>query len=260
MITAYLTYDKHSLQACALTCYSWYIAASPLLHQTLICPIYSQPEDRLTSPLLFLRKEAFGLTPLVKTLWFRGDDTNRVAFSLWQPDLHGSLSLYRFTRVNQLRIDYLDIPSFLSYIRWCPVSFLQSVRSLALKEPKGTRREIIYFIGLLQRLQDLRLLYDGVDPREEPAGDLTLIPLFVPPLRGSLTMRHSTGVELLKDMLDLFGGFRFRRMDLFNVDGTQLLFGACAKTLESVTLDPSDPIGEHLPLKSTHAPANDFRS
>jgi len=258
MIAAYSTYDKRSLRACTLTCYSWYIAVTPLLHQTLICPIYSPHKDSFRRPSLPFREEVFGLAPLVKTLWFRGNSTNRVALSLaWPHSCHILLPLYQFTRVNQLRIDYLDIPSFLPYILGYPTYFLPAVRSLALKEPKGTRREIIYFIGLFQHLQDLKLLYSENGHQEEPAGDLTLTPHFVPPLQGSLTMRHSTGVGLLKDMLDLFGDFRFRRMDLFKVDGTGLLLGACAKTLESVTLDPSDPIGEQLPLKSTHAPAND---
>jgi len=43
MIVAHLIYDKRSLLACSLTCYSWYyqdIAAAPHLHHTLITPTY----------------------------------------------------------------------------------------------------------------------------------------------------------------------------------------------------------------------------
>ena len=62
---------------------------------------------------------------------------------------------------------------------------------------------------------------------------------------------------LLKDVIDLFGGFRFCHMDLFQVDGMRLLLGACAKTLESVVLDPTDPRGERLSPTNTQIPAND---
>ena len=105
-------------------------------------------------------------------------------------------------------------------------------------------REITYFVGLFQHLHNLKLLYVQTDRREEPVGDLTLIPPFIPPLQGSLMMKRSTGVGLLKDTMQLFGGLRFRHMDLFQVDGTRLLLGACAQTLESVVLDPTDPRSE----------------
>jgi len=50
-----------------------------------------------------------------------------------------------------------------------------------------------------------------------------------------------TRVGILEDMIDMFGGMRFRCMDLRNVDGVQLLLDACAETLETLRLHPSDP-------------------
>jgi len=47
-----------------------------------------------------------------------------------------------------------------------------------------------------------------------------------------------------KDMIHLFGGIRFRYMDIFDVEGTRLLVGACAGTLETLRLYPTDPGGE----------------
>ena len=49
-------------------------------------------------------------------------------------------------------------------------------------------------------------------------------------------MRYSREVELLKFMVDLFGGLRFHSMDLYYVDGTQFLLDACAETLETLRL------------------------
>ena len=71
-------------------------------------------------------------------------------------------------------------------------------------------------------------------------------------------MSHSTRVGLLRDMIDLFGGVRFRHMDLCNVDGMRLLLDTCAKTLEMLRLYPTDPRGGGVSLKGVRAPANDF--
>jgi hypothetical protein len=71
-------------------------------------------------------------------------------------------------------------------------------------------------------------------------------------------MTHFKRVGLLKDMIDLFGGLRFRYILLYDVDGMRLLLDACAKTLKVVVLDPTDPRGKQLPLKCTEALANDF--
>jgi len=65
-------------------------------------------------------------------------------------------------------------------------------------------------------------------------------------------------VGFLKDMISLFGGIRFRYMNLYEVHGMWPLLDACAETLESVVLDPTDPLGEQLPLGGIQAPANDF--
>ena len=76
--------------------------------------------------------------------------------------------------------------------------FLPSVRSLALRAPIGSRRQIIYFIGLFRHLEDLKLLYDWDDPQARPVYDLTLTPPFVPPLQGRLVMVHFADVDLLE--------------------------------------------------------------
>ena len=57
-----------------------------------------------------------------------------------------------------------------------------TIRSLSLKAPKGSYRQIIYFTGLFRHLEDLKLLYN-YDPQDEPADNATPIPPFTPPLR-----------------------------------------------------------------------------
>jgi len=67
-----------------------------------------------------------------------------------------------------------------------------------------------------------------------------------------------TRVELLKDMIDLFAGLRFRRMELCNVDGIRLLLDACAKTLETLQLYSLDPRGKGFSLEYVSVSANAF--
>ena len=259
IITAHLIYETDSLFACSLTCYSWYIATIPHLHHTLITTTYGFDTDEKfvwPGPLQDMHK--FGLLPLIKKFHVRGKDYQVNGFSPrlfdYQIMRHWFPSL---TNVQELGIDYLNIPEFMSTIPRYFGHFLPTVRSLALREPKGSRRQIIYFIGLFQHLEDLKLLYDhldsqdDLDPQDEPPDDLTLVPSFAPPLQGQLTMVCFTRVELLKDMIVLFEGIRFHRMDLCNVAGMGLLLSACAETLETLRLYPTDPRGEGFSPEDT---------
>ncbi|KAF9643564.1 hypothetical protein BDM02DRAFT_3123277 [Thelephora ganbajun] len=243
MIIAHLIYDKRSLLACSLTCYSWYIAAVHHLHHTLIAqylfpPIY--PNLRWPKPLR--EADKLGLLPLVKKFQFHSEYYPGLSkFSTKQLNWCTLRHFSALTNVQELGLDYLDIPSFIPRIRWYFGHFSPTVRSLALREPTGSRRQILYFVGLFQHLDDLKLLYYRFRFHGGPTDDLGLIPLFAPPLRGRLTMTRLRGVGLFKDMIQLFGGIRFRYVDLFEVGGTRLLLGACAKTLETLRLYPTDP-------------------
>ena len=183
----------------------------------------------------------FGSLPLIKKFHVRGKDYQVNGFSPRLFDYHIMRHWFpSLTNVQELGIEYLNIPEFMSTIPRYFGHFLPTVRPLALRAPKGSRRQIIYFIGLFQHLEDLKLLYDQLDPQDEPPDDLSLIPSLVPPLQGQLTMLCFTRVELLKDMINLFGGIRFHRMDLCNVAGMGLLLSACEKTLEALRSYPTD--------------------
>ena len=179
--------------------------------------------------------------------------------AMFSPRLFNWRTLRQFSaliNVQELVIDYLDVPSFMPKIRRYFGHFSQTVRSLALRKPKGSRRQIIFFIGLFEHLEDLKLLYDVIYPQgEKTADNRSLVPSFIPPLRGRLTITcFGKDVGLLQDMIDLFGGIRFHHMDLFNVKGTRLLLGACAETLETLRLCPTDPHGLERPTgRSTDA-------
>ena len=79
---------------------------------------------------------------------------------------------------------------------------------------------------------------------QEGTADTDVVPLSVPPLRGRLTLTYLGRDELVKDVIAPFGGLRFRSMDFFGVECMHLLLDACAGTLETLWLYPTDPYGE----------------
>ena len=243
-IVSHLIYDTRTLCACTMISYSWYIAAVPHLYRTLIIELNVWAgKFRWPNPIRSMHR--LGLLPLAKSLSIQRDNGFKVGFSA---KLFSRRTLHQFsalTNVRQLRIDDLDIPSFMANIQRYFHHFLPTLRSLILKEPKGSHRQIIYFIGLFPYLDNLVLVSDTANSQVEPVDDLSLIPPSAPPLRGFLIIKNLARVGLLKDMIDLFGGIRFRQMDLFNVDGVPLLLDACAETLTILLLYPDDPRGEH---------------
>jgi len=242
MVIAHLINDTRGLLACTLTCYSWYIAAVPHLHHTLtISAWYLYPGAELRAA------HRLGLLPLVKKFQIHSGDPGD--YSEFSPKRFGYFGLRHFralTNVQELGIDHMDIPSFTPSVQLYFGHFFPTLRSLAMGEPKGSYRQIVHFIGLFRHLEDLKIVYNRADPQVPPGSDVTLIPPFVPPLRGRLTM-CSTGEGLFNDMIDLFGGIRFRHLDIFNVCETQLLLNACAETLETLRLYPTDPRGKQRP-------------
>ena len=264
MIVGNLRYDIYSLLACCLTCCSWYIAAAPHLHHTLITPAYIvRGNEKPWWPDSFRSMYKLGLFPLVKRFQVQGLDADPAwcGPATFSPELFDRRTLRQFSaliNVRELGIDYLDIPSFMPGIQRYFGHFLPTVRSLALKKPKGSCRQIVFFIGLFQHLDDFKLLDEYVEFQEEPTDDLTLVPRFTPPLRGRLKLGCFTRVGILEDMITVFRGVRFRYVDLFDADGARLLLDACAKTLETLRLHPYDPHREQVPLKVTQTLTNEL--
>ena len=252
MIIAHLTLDKRALLACCLTCYSCYIAAVPHLHHTLITRHLERGQEKFWWPHSFYEMHKLGLFPLVKRFQVHG------SFTCWMPEiptfspeLFDHHILHQFsslTNVRELGIDDLDIPSFMPKFQQYFNHFLPTVRSLALRRPRGSKRQIIFFIGLFQHLEDLRLPYRPVWARKEPPDDLTLVPFYSPPLRGKLTMWGSTWVGMLEQMVGLFR-IQFRHMDIMDSNRVQFLLNACGETLETLQFYPGQHQGEQVSLK-----------
>ena len=99
-----------------------------------------------------------GLLPFVKKFRVCVESSDTAMFSLKRLNWGILRQFSALTNVRELAIDYLDVPSFMPRIRRHFGHFSPTVRSLALRKPKGTSRQIIFFIGLFQHLDDLELL------------------------------------------------------------------------------------------------------
>ena len=229
-----------------MTCYSWYIAAVPHLHHSLTIDDNDILFDA-TGYGSFQESYRLGLLPLVKRLRIRQRGylseigTGLTPGRLCRRTFH---RLSALTNLRELGIDDLEVSRFMPRIRRCFGCFSPTLRFLTLRDPRGSCRQILYFIGLFPNLQDLKLHYIRLTDEQESTVDATLVPLSIPPLRGWLTLTCFTRVNLIEDIIALFGGLRFRHMDLFRVKCMRLLLDACAETLETLRLYPTDSYGE----------------
>jgi hypothetical protein len=240
-----------------MTCYSWYIAAVPHLHYSLTTDNeVTYPWDKdYWWPRPLRKSYKLGLLPLVRRFRIRLDSQPSIGLN-FNAKLLGRSTLRYFsalTNLQELGIDDLQIPSFMPKIQRYFGHFAPTLRFLALREPRGSCRQILYFIGLFPNLQDLKLCYFYPRTEVESAADSTLIPLSVPPLCGRLILTSFTREELMKDMIALFGGLHFRYMDLFRVTCVRLLLDACAETLETLRVYPTDPYSEDFSERYSEA-------
>ena len=251
MVTDHIFYDKRTLQACSLTCRSWYIAALPHLHHTLKIFIDGLRWSQSHWYVPIQRMNELGLCPLVKKLFIRAPFI-QVEFSLRLFNDHILLQFSALTNIRELSIYTLDISSFFPTVRQHFAHFLPTVRSLNLESPRGSSRQIVFFIGLFPHLEHLKLFHVLLAPQAGPSEDPTLVPPSIPPLRGRLVLIHFKRPEIPKDIISLFGGLRFHYMELFYAYGIRLLLDATAETLETLRLYPSDPRSEQVSSERIH--------
>ena len=103
--------------------------------------------------------------------------------------------------------------------------------------------QLLYFLGLFPNLDDIEIEYyptSKSDSTPSPGTELA-VPFSTPSLGGQLKLTHFTDETIFRDMIALFGGLRFRYMDLFSVEGSKLLLEACADSLQTMRIYPSVP-------------------
>ena len=246
MILVYFTDDIRSLQACSLASRSWHIAALPRLNHTLVIRprIDANGISEWPTPLRMASK--FGLLPLYTRLSISGHYRNDYGLTARGFDYRTKREFSSLTNIRELSIEHLAIPTFLPRIQ--PYfGQLSALTSLTLTGGYGSGRQVVFFIGLFPRLEDVELQRQSAGPQRITEDGLTLVPSFVPPLRGRLIVAFSDD-GIGKAMLDMFGEIRFRHMDLHDHQAQHLLY-ACPNTLETLKIDSYNICGEKPSLK-----------
>ena len=238
LVISYFIRDKDALLACSVTCYSWYIAAVPYLHHTLTTDTrYDWGGREHLWPRPLRNSYNLGLLPFVKRLRIR---SYLQPFTPKRLDRWSLRYFSALTNLQELGIDHLQVPSFIPNIQQYFGHLAPTLRFLALMEPSGSSQEILYLIGFFPNLQDLKICFPFPEEDQGSIIDADIAPLSVPPLCGWLTLWCFANEKLVNAMITVFGGLRFRYMDLFRVKCVQLLLGACADTLEVLRLYPTD--------------------
>ena len=118
-IIAYCIYNTRTLQACSLTCYSWYIAAVRHLHYSLTTDdyVFGKDEENYRWPTPLQQPHDLGLLPLVRRFRIRLFPYDSFAPErLCRHNLHYFSTL---TNLQELGIDDLQVSSFMPNIQQC---------------------------------------------------------------------------------------------------------------------------------------------
>ena len=243
IITAHLTSDLATLKACSLTCRSWYALVLPHLHRTLLLGGEESKTHRANLRQLS-KLYKLGLTPLVKEILVKQGDWDENWF---QPHTFRTRDLRYFSAFNNvhtLKIQRLDIRSFLPHIKRYFEQFAPTLRSIALFSPSYILpQQLSYFLSLFPNLDDINISY--FRPLIYPHSDSELVPFSAPKLRGDLTLRSATSIEVWLYLIAACGGLRFRYMELYRVgDCAHILLEECAGTLETLKFHLIDGQGQ----------------
>ena len=204
LVISYLIHNTYALLARSMTCYSWYMVAVPYLHHTLTTD--TKDTDNYLWPRPLRNSYNLGLLPFVKRLRIRG---------YYEPFTPKNLDRYTLryfsalTNLQELGIDHLQLPSFMPDIQRYFGHLAPTLRFLALMDPKGSSRQILYLIGLFPNLHDLKFCYSFPEMKQQSILDVDIAPLSVPPLCGRLTLMCFAREKLVKDMITFLGGLRF---------------------------------------------------
>lgn len=239
VIISHLIYDHDTLKACSLACRSWYFAAVPHIHHTLALGDKrpGKPHDKL-KPLSKVHE--LGLTPLVKKItvrqWLSCHWFTPQAFS--PRDLR---CFSAFANVQTLRLEHMDISSFIPGIERYFEHFSPTLRSITLWDPCCTPRQLLCFISLFSNLDSIGIWGISTRPPKTTIPDTELVQFSVPKLRGELGLSGPHWTETWTHLIASCDGLRFNCLNLYDVGGfTPVLFEACAETLETLRFSPVD--------------------
>jgi len=238
MVIAHLTRHRDTLEACSLTCRSWYIAAAPHLHHTLTLMGNRHEDERnRLEPLSKLHE--LGLMPLVREIRVK----QRIGLDPWfVPPTFDHSDLYyfsAFTNVHTLNIEGMKIHRFMPDIKHYFEQFSPTLRSITLSDLNCAPRQLSHFLSLFPNLDDIEIRNTHAYTTNTTVPDTVLSS--TPRLRGRLALYNSRWAETWTHLMTLSNGLRFRHVDLLNVGSCgPVLLDACAETLETLRVGARD--------------------
>ena len=152
------TYDPKTLRWFSLTCPSWnFPPSSRLDHYSLKIELQGRCERKeWYKPLR--RSYELGLLPFIKQFSVVPSPSGYI--TEFTPEYLSGRSLRYFSalkNLRELRIDGLQLPSFIPHIEKRFGHFAPTLQTLVLNELKASCRQILYSIGHFRELQNLGL-------------------------------------------------------------------------------------------------------
>jgi hypothetical protein len=201
-------------------------------------------DTHLDWPIPLMEASQRHLLPSIKRFSIAFTDDNGFARGLFG-DVHSLRYFSALENLQELSINNLWLSSFMPDIKKYFGHF-PTLRSLTLRKPKASCKQLLYLIGLFPYLQDLKLLYFRPTKEDETTDNLALVPLSKPPLGGWLTLISCGGEEFVDKLIAFYAGkLPFRSVCLSYVECTQRVLDACAGTLETLQVQVLDHYGEH---------------
>ena len=168
----------------------------------------------------------------------------------WQADFlipSAMERMHAFTRLQELDIRYLDVGAPLSWLHEHCDTLKSTVRSLTLRYPRASVKQLACFISLFSRLEDLTV--DGIGVAIVYDSQVPAITRS-PPFTGRLTLTRISDQEFLSSLASMQNGVRFRTVDLQFCGEIQEIIDACAGTMERLISNPSNLHGMYWFLYS----------
>lgn len=147
------------------------------------------------------------------------------------------IRLHTFTHLQELDIRYLNVGQPLLWLyEHCDI-LKTTVRTLTLRYPRGSIKELLCFIGLFSGLENLTV--DSID-RDFSSDALVPVLETSPPLTGRLLLKGISDQDFLSSLVSLKKGVRFRTVDLQFCGEVHEIVNGCAGSMERFIYQPSD--------------------
>lgn len=224
-IVDYVSEDRQTLFACTYLSRTWCIAARAHLYRTftvLDSAGFDAADDL----------HRMGMIHLVRRIV--------VTRQIHQSDFllpKTMTRLHTFTHLQELDIRYLNVGQPLLWIHEHCDILKSTVRTLTLRYPRGSIKELLCFISLFSGLENLNV--DSIDS-VSTSGDFVPVLETSPPLTGRLNLTGIFDQEFMSGLVSFQKGVKFRTVDLQFCGEVQEVINGCAGTMERFICQPSD--------------------